>query len=419
TAQFDTITLNGSTYGSAFIASYDTYGNLRWAKPITSTNYIRIKDLEINKNNTLYITGYFSGNANIDNNIISSTGEDFYFAVLDTSANANLVVKNDSHNSAAGLSIMTDNESNIYLGGHFYDTLTISVDTIFNNSIRAKSFLAKYDSIGNYLWSKKIGGDNFGEASISDIKIDANNRIFISGNFSNKLYFMSDSIDGNPSDFFLAKTTNNGQLIWLRGGGGTSSDQCYAIDIDSKSNIYLAGSITDTIHCGAITLNADGTEVFIAKCDSSGNFIWADHSSTTIISRAYGISTDFDDYVYLTGFYRETIELGPFSLTTGLPDIFIAKINSHTMIEEVSNKDNNLLVYPNPSNNIITLNVNKNDIDLSNSVAYIYNNYGQLETMCEITKTTNVIDVSDLSNGIHFLVIRDDSTTISNKFIKN
>lgn len=419
TAQFDTIYVAGSTNGTAFIAKYDYQGFVKWVESISSTEYIRINDLEIGNNNKLYLTGYFKGIASVDSNTISSNVEDFYFAEYDTSGNAALVVQNNSQSNTGGTAIMPDGVGNIILAGNFYDTLFISGDTLPLNSSIFQTFIAKYDSSGNYLWSQKIVGHIYG-TKVEDIKVDADDNIYLTGQFSVTVYFNNDSLNGNTSDFYLAKLSKNGQLIWIRGGGGVSSDDCYAIDIDSKSNIYLAGQLTGNAQVGGISLNGVGTEVFVAKCDSAGNFVWANQASTTIISRAFGIGTDLVDNVYLTGFFRETMQLGPLSLTTGLPDIFIAKIDFNTSIDKIVLKEEfELTIFPNPSTGLISLMIAKNNFrEMVYSVCF-NNIYGQLVKKLIINENNPTIDISSFSSGLYFLVVDINSQKLSVKLIKN
>jgi len=72
---------------------------------------------------------------------------------------------------------------------------------------------------------------------------------------------------------------------------------------------------------------------------------------------------------------------------------------------ECDTKDNNIDVYPNPSNGIFTVSTNS-DNDESYS---IYDNSGRVVTNGTLSSFANNIDISDLPKGVYFLKIGDDN----------
>ena len=77
---------------------------------------------------------------------------------------------------------------------------------------------------------------------------------------------------------------------------------------------------------------------------------------------------------------------------------------------------NYFTVYPNPSDNI--LNISKNDNILINNIA-IYNVLGQLVISIPNAESVQNIDVSKLSEGQYFIVIKTEKGISNTKFIKN
>ena len=89
-------------------------------------------------------------------------------------------------------------------------------------------------------------------------------------------------------------------------------------------------------------------------------------------------------------------------------------------IQALSSEDfdfkNYFTVYPNPSDNI--LNISKNDNILINNIA-IYNVLGQLVISIPNAESVENIDVSKLSEGQYFIVIKTEKGISNTKFIKN
>src|SRR5690606_23825072 len=121
-----------------------------------------------------------------------------------------------------------------------------SVNTTTLNSAGGKDiFFAKYDSNSNYLWAKNVGGtsDDYGNS----IALDALNNVYITGQFSgvNADFDASAntatlSATGN-NDIFFAKYDSNGNYIWANSIGGTWEDYGWSIALDVSNNVYITG----------------------------------------------------------------------------------------------------------------------------------------------------------------------------------
>lgn len=77
---------------------------------------------------------------------------------------------------------------------------------------------------------------------------------------------------------------------------------------------------------------------------------------------------------------------------------------------------NELLVYPNPTNDNLFLNTNADR--LSNLNVKIYNLYGQVVESTMLSSIDESIDVSNLTNGVYFIQLTLNEKTYTAKFIK-
>lgn len=84
-------------------------------------------------------------------------------------------------------------------------------------------------------------------------------------------------------------------------------------------------------------------------------------------------------------------------------------------IEQFANSNEQLLIYPNPTSNTISLNI-KSVSNYQNSTVTIQNTLGQAVKKISFAKD---IDVSDLAEGFYFLQLTLPSgETYKTKFIK-
>lgn len=141
-------------------------------------------------------------------------------------------------------------------------------------------------------------------------------------------------------DIYVSKLDNNGNFLWAKQIGGTSSEAVSGITLDASGNICLVGyfqSIADfDPSAGTYTLSGTvGYDIFVCKLDANGNFIWAGKMGGSSFERGYGITTDASNNVYTTGYFRSTVadfDPGPGTYTmaniAGTEEAFVSKLDA-------------------------------------------------------------------------------------------
>lgn len=127
---------------------------------------------------------------------------------------------------------------------------------------------------------------------------------------------------------------------WAKGVGGAGTDFSVNMRVATSGNVYAVGLFSGTIDAdpgpGVSNLTSTGgTDYFLTKFDSSGNFVWAkDFLATATTSRAsYSISIDSSENIYLSGYFRLATDFDPGPGTTSITsvggnDMYILKLDS-------------------------------------------------------------------------------------------
>lgn len=107
----------------------------------------------------------------------------------------------------------------------------------------AMAFGQKYD------WAKGIGGS--GSDQISAMSLDPQGNIYVAGSFQNTADFdpgpgISNLISGGVNNIFFAKYDNNGNYLWAKRIGGATNDVAYNIRVGPSGNIYVSGYFSST-----------------------------------------------------------------------------------------------------------------------------------------------------------------------------
>ncbi len=126
-------------------------------------------------------------------------------------------------------------------------------------------------------------------------------------------------VNATPADAttYVAKYSSDGSLLWVRGFAGTDSLDLVGMAADSSGNVLIAGSFSGTVDfdpgAGVSALTAvGGTDIFLAKLDASGNFVWANQFGTANTDdTAADLAVDPSGRAYLLGTVSASTDLNP------------------------------------------------------------------------------------------------------------
>ena len=335
-----------------FTSSLLSAQDLNWVKGIGSDHFLgdAVRDMALDQEGNLYITGRFSGTMDFDPGpdsamISAASGWDGFIAKYDIQGNFIWALDMASSDGGQSFAIAIDDLGAVYVAGHFLGAcdfdLTSNDGYLTTNGAGRDIFLAKYDTDGDYLWAMNLGGTSYDEAH--DILLDENNNVYLTGFFRGECDF--DPGPGDASiytnginDIFLAKYSSDGNYLWAKHMGGTAADEANAIARDDAGNIYLCGRFFSTADFdpgpGVTELTSNGVwDSFIAKYDAEGNFIWVKSLGGSEIDDAISIAIDQQNNIVCSGFFNETIDLNTgieadSVSSNGSTDIYFLKLDN-------------------------------------------------------------------------------------------
>ena len=160
-------------------------------------------------------------------------------------------------------------------------------------------------------WATPAGGVGYdvGRAIASD----SQGNLYSIGYFSGTATFGSTTLETTGDfDIYIAKLDSSGNFLWAVQAGGTDDDQGYGIAVDAAANVYVTGYYRGSAAFGSTTLTGNGMyDIFIAKLDTNGSFLWAVCAGGTNDDCGLGIAVDASANAYLTSFFREQPYLAP------------------------------------------------------------------------------------------------------------
>jgi hypothetical protein len=230
-----------------------------------------------------------------------------------------------------GWDMVTDSMGYIYAGGWFSDdSLDFGPFTIYGQHTNGYDvFIAKYDSTGNVLWVK--GSRGTGIHICYGISIDPSDNLYITGLFENKIIFDNDTLNTNGDNIFLAKYDSAGNFLWARKAKGTALNALSSsVSCDPFGNVYITGFFGSTIIFGSDTLiSLGGSDVFTVKYNSMGNVLWARNGKGTGSDVSSSVTTDLTGNAFITGYFSSPqFIFNTDTLFTPFQSVFIVKYDS-------------------------------------------------------------------------------------------
>ncbi|HOZ86156.1 MAG TPA: T9SS type A sorting domain-containing protein [Bacteroidia bacterium] len=371
-----------------FVSKLDSAGNFLWAKQFAGNGNHRGMDLEPGGANDVYVTGYFSGTVDFDPGpgvfgiSCPSTSNCAFVAKLNSAGNLIWARATQGSGPCEARSIDLDAAGNVYSGGMFNGVVDFDPGA---------------------------------------------------GTFTMSAFGFTPPFIDQRTDIYFTKWNSSGNLIWAKQVGGTDQDDLWDLDVDSAGQVYSTGEYNDMgnfdFDPGPAVLNLPLADSFILKLDATGNLIWGKNLSG---ARERIIVADKVGNVYTSGFYYGTpdfnTEAGIFNLSAGpFQAAFIHKLSKSGSVptgSTVSLSEANLSggasIFPNPARDLLYVRLDNGEhADAKNLSIEVLDVLGEIVLILPIREELSLIDMKVLSAGLYFINIKREGTLIrSQKVIK-
>jgi len=230
----------------------------------------------------------------------------------------------DESNQYAG-TVAADGWGNAIVAGDFYDGVDFGCGMLASAGNR-DIFLAKIDSGGACVWSKRFGDgvDQF----VYDAAVDGSGHVVVTGIFHGSVDFGGGALSSaGGADIFVAKFAADGSHVWSKRFGDGASQIASSVAVDAAENVILAGQFYGSVDFGGGALSSAGmVDIFVAKFSSSGDHIWSKRFGDPGSQVANAAAVDGWGNVVVVGYFYGSVDFGGGVLASaGTEDIYIVK----------------------------------------------------------------------------------------------
>ncbi|MEI6815969.1 MAG: hypothetical protein WCL14_05120, partial [Bacteroidota bacterium] len=367
---------NNVPWQNIFLAKFNANGNVIWVKNIGSITNSLSTSICCDANGNVFIGAEFRspsltlGSITLLNDY--SPINDAFIAKYDSAGNILWAknARNVNRNGSFSKQVNCDRWGNIYFTGTFEcDSISFGSITLHNGNHGndySNFFIIKMDPNGNELWAKSSNCRFIDQSG--GISTDYNGNVYYGGCFFNDSISLGNITLYNHGliDPFLVKYDSSGNVHWARNATGHGEGEVMNISTDNYGNTYLSGRYRDTIYFGSYLLPSIpiGTNysIFIVKYDAQGNVSWVKSTGENDVNEGSWINADNFGNIYVTGIFQSaSINFDNFTLSNyniGNSDYFIAKLHDNTEragIMDIASHINGISIFPNPTTSTLTI----------------------------------------------------------------
>jgi ELWxxDGT repeat protein len=324
--------------GSSSPATLTAVGNTLYFQANDGTNGFELWKSDGTSTGTAMVKDIRVGSAGSSAGYFSASGSTLYFDAND-GINGHELWKTDG---TSGGTVMVDD---IHLGVNSSNPQRVSISDSgvgyfkADNGVNGVELWKVIDNpcyingtiINNATeWVHCVGGNNE-DVEVASVAVDSSGNTYYTGSFGDFVLFGDIPLySSGGSDIFVAKLNSSGSWQWAIKAGSSTHDEGMGIALDSSGHAYVTGYFKGTATFGSTSLTSSGSQdIFIAKLSSSGSWQWVVKAGGSSNDYGKGIAVDSSGNAYVTGIFQGTATFGSTSLTSsGSQDIFIAKLSS-------------------------------------------------------------------------------------------
>lgn len=282
---------------------------VRWAA-VYGDSYEQFPlDIATDQEGNVYIVGAFAGTLPlVDPPLVSAGEHDLFLTRIEPDGKVAWARRFGNAADQSSAKIAVDSEGNVIVGGAFEGTLNFGGQDLSAQGFDA--YVAKLDSSGAHLWSKRYG--DVDAQNVAVLKVDVDNSVLLAGSFRGSLDFGKGAMNATCCNFdiYIAKLDADGNELWSKSFGDTTAQHVISGSVDSSGSLTVCGDFSGTVDFGGGGLVAmGGKSVYLARFDGGGGYGWSKMHSADVLSIGASFS-DGSGNIALSGAFAGTIDFG-------------------------------------------------------------------------------------------------------------
>ncbi len=401
------IPLSTTTLKGEFIAKLDSTGHTEWVKfpgPVSIAGFPSyfFRQIELDNQNNPNVYVRFQGSCTFEGYAIPDSGQ-YMFKFDKYTGDLLNVTKLDIKQLSGGIGgyfFTMDTDNNTYMMCVVDKTIVLDGDTVTSDFPLVNRLLIRFDTLGQVVWYKEIGGMSNTNTYCSIWGKPAVNEgyVYVCGETQS---YPGSNFLGVPINNPMANSTSRRTRLFAR-FNKQSGDFVSVINLHNQDHVYTAEIairgdkiVASGVGGDVVLMNQTDTiqpappgpfdnYIFIVEMDTAlTQFNWGINAVADGVPRVESLTCDTSGNIYVGGMMEGSVynSNGIATSSMGGKDFFIAKVTGHASV-----------VLP---DSVIAINVENCDNYVSPSGNYSWNTTGFfLDTLTSSTNTDSILEIN-------------------------
>ena len=323
-----------------FAAQFTAQGDVLWGRLLAhSAIFTTPRAVAIDASGRLVVGGGFSSQVVIgERELLSAASESAYLVKLDRRGEIVYLRVFDGTGGYSRIhSLGADREGGVVVAGTFDGGIRFDSSTMLTSIGHPDIFLARLDSQGRHVWSKRFGQKS---CELGGMSVGALGDVALSGRYRGNLDLGGELLGATPPrsdyDLFVARFGPDGTHQFSRSFGSLKEDAAPAIAIDPAGRVVLSAMFSGTLDFGGGVLTKLPSDVdpfgdlYLASLSSSGEHLWSRVVPGVYSERITQLSFGSDSTLNLVGDFDGSIRFTDEAalIAAGEEDIFVAQLSA-------------------------------------------------------------------------------------------
>ena len=247
-----------------------------------------INGLAADDSGNVFIAGFFTDSLNLGGQSIVGQKYNSYIACLNGAQHLQWIHVYAHDQNDITCRVLYSQDGSVYVSGSFIDSISLGGFSYATLGIW-DVYVAKLNaSTGACQWLFR-GGSNGSEIT-REMQLDESGNLLVTGGFWGYCRLGPYTlICSGTIDVFLMKMDPSGNVIWAKQASTPNGSLPYGLSAIGGNGIAISGNYSHTLNFGnGVVLNAANNSSFVACYDSSGTIRWAKNGISTALIKATG-----------------------------------------------------------------------------------------------------------------------------------
>ena len=249
------ITANGSS--DVYLARLDPYGDLLWVTTASGSSSDQARAVDCGPDGTILVSGSFYSDISFGDTTLQTTNPVGNFvSAYQAGGQLDWAFQLDGTYLTTDILLAAASNGDFYISGNFSETIHFGNKTFEAGAFNQDIYVAKYEAGGKLAWARhgySPSGDH-----ITGMSVDMHHNLYLTGHFLDTIRFglltIPYTLCCGSREIFIVNYTSAGDILWGEQITGPYSS-VHSIAMNDYGNMVLSGWFTGDVLFGPLSLS--------------------------------------------------------------------------------------------------------------------------------------------------------------------